>query len=71
MKKKYIIIGLVLVIVILAGVLIFNFGINNYKENVYNQCVTDMVGIIVNSLQTTGYVDIFVGNQTVRLIPSG
>jgi len=69
MKQKHILIGLVLVIVLLAGILVFNFGMNSYRENVYNQCVTDMTGIIINNLQTNGYVDIFVGDQTIRLVP--
>lgn len=69
MKQKHILIGLVLIIILLVGFFVFNFAKNNYQEKVYNQCVTDMAGIIINNLQTNGYVDIFVGNQTIRLVP--
>lgn len=69
MGKKYIIIGLVLIIILLAGILILRFGVGTYREKVYNECVVDVVNSIVGIVQTDGYVDITINNQTMRLVP--
>ena len=67
--KKPIIIWLILIIIILAGILVFTFGVSKYQEKVYDECITDITNIIVSSIQTRGYVDILVNNQTIILVP--
>lgn len=67
--KKPIIIWLILIIILLAGILVFTFGVNKYQEKVYNECITDITNTIVSSIQTRGYVDILVNNQTIILVP--
>ncbi|KKN35390.1 hypothetical protein LCGC14_0784170 [marine sediment metagenome] len=69
MNKKYIIILLILIIILLAGILVFTFGVSKYQEKVYDECITDITNIIVGSIQTRGYVDILVNNQTIILVP--
>lgn len=60
--------GLVLIIILLAGFLIFAFGVNKYQEKIYNECVVDVVSSIAGFVQRDGYVDITINNQTMRLV---
>lgn len=73
-KAGLIILVLILVVIILLGVISYAFiikpAINRYVVGTQTEGVNYALGFIVQQVQQNGYVDIPVGNQTLRLIPA-
>ncbi len=73
-NKKVLIIGiLALVIVILGAMVIYTYiakpVVTGYESKIYNQGASNVLSVLVNQIQTQGYVQIPVGNQTLVLAP--
>tara|TARA_Y100000296_G_scaffold86946_1_gene128818 strand:- start:2463 stop:2744 length:282 start_codon:yes stop_codon:yes gene_type:complete len=73
-KKTKLIIGiLVLIILILGVIVVYTYVakplVTGYVDKNYNQGASDVLGVLVNQIQTQGYAQIPVGNQTLVLVP--
>ena len=68
---------LVLLVVVLGVIVIYSYVakpvVTGYVTKTYNQGVSqganDVLSVLVNQIQTQGYVQIPVGNQTLVLVP--
>ena len=72
-SKKWLVITLISIIVVLVGFIIYAFGIrpaiSGYVINAQNEGAQIAVNYIVSQVAQNGYVQIPVGNQTLVLIP--
>ena len=76
-KTKWIIGILILLVLILGMIVVYTYVakpvITGYVTKTYNQGASqganDVLSVLINQIQTQGYVQIPVGNQTLVLIP--
>ena len=64
---------LILVVLILGAMVVYSYVakplISGYQTQTYNQGANDVLTVLLNQIQTQGYVQIPVGNQTLILVP--
>tara|TARA_Y100000294_G_C8531837_1_gene327319 strand:+ start:634 stop:897 length:264 start_codon:yes stop_codon:yes gene_type:complete len=72
-KTNVFMVVLVLLVVVLGVVVVYSFVakplITGYNVQKYNQGANDVLILLVNEVQSQGFVQIPVGNQTLVLVP--
>lgn len=73
-NKKGLIIGILALVILILGIIIVYTYIAKpvvigYESRIYNQGANNVLSVLVNQIQTQGYVQIPVGNQTLVLVP--
>ena len=65
-RKNIAIIALILIIIVLAGILVYTLSIKPAIEKTAEQ---NVINALLLQLQQQGYVQLYIGNQTIILVP--